>query len=121
MAKIRGFGAYLPARIVDNDEIGRLCGAEPAWIKQQTGIERRRWAAPEERVADLGILAARDCLEKCGADATEIGLVLVASGSGERRSSQQQEQRRPHPCTAAIRQSSFASRRLSWPARCSTA
>ena len=85
MAKLRGFGSYLPARVVDNAEIGPMCGADPAWITQQTGIEQRRWAAPEERVADLGVKAARDCLARCGALATEIGMVLVSSGSSERR------------------------------------
>ena len=85
MAKLRGFGSYLPARVVDNAEIGPRFGADPAWIKQQTGIEERRWAAPGEMVADLGVYAARNCLENCGALATEIGLVLVASGSSERR------------------------------------
>jgi 3-oxoacyl-[acyl-carrier-protein] synthase-3 len=85
MAKLRAFGAYLPARVVDNAEIGPMFGADPAWIRQQTGIEQRRWAAPEERVADLGVKAARDCLANCGAPATEVGMVLVSSGSAERR------------------------------------
>jgi 3-oxoacyl-[acyl-carrier-protein] synthase-3 len=70
---------------VDNAEIGPLCGADPAWIKSQTGIEQRHWAAPEEMVADLGVKAARDCLANCRAVATEVGMVLVASGSAERR------------------------------------
>ena len=85
MPRIRGFGAYLPARVVDNAEIAALCGADPEWITQQTGIERRRWAAPTEHVADLGVLAARDCLANCGVLASEVGLVLVSSGSAERR------------------------------------
>jgi len=85
MARIRGFGAYLPVRVVDNAEIGPMCGADPDWIKQQTGIEQRRWAAPGQMVADMGVLAARDCLANCGEVAREVGLVLVASGSSERR------------------------------------
>ena len=80
-----GFGSYLPARVVDNAEIGFLCGADPDWIKRQTGIEQRRWAASEEKVADMGVFAARDCLANCGASAAEIGLVLVSSGTAERR------------------------------------
>ena len=85
MAKLRGFGSYLPARVVDNAEIGPKCGADPVWILSQTGIEQRRWAAPEESVAEMGVKAARDCLANCGALATEVGMVLVASGSSERR------------------------------------
>lgn len=85
MARIRGFGCYVPSRVVGNPEVGMMTGADPDWILQVSGIRERRWAGPEETVADLGVKAARDCLEKCGVLATEIGLILVASGSGERR------------------------------------
>jgi 3-oxoacyl-[acyl-carrier-protein] synthase-3 len=85
MAKLRGFGSYLPARVVDNSEIGPMCGADPEWIKQQTGIEQRRWTAPGELVADMGVHAANDCLSNCGVLAAEVGLVLVSCGSAERR------------------------------------
>lgn len=84
-SKLRAFGAYLPSRIVDNLEIGRLCGADPDWILQQTGIEQRRWAAPDETVADMGVLAARDCLNNCGPLTSGIGLLLASSGTAERR------------------------------------
>jgi 3-oxoacyl-[acyl-carrier-protein] synthase III len=85
VANLRGFGAYVPERVVDNAEIGRLCGADPEWIKNQTGIEQRRWAGPGELVADMGILAAKDCLAKSGMAAEDVGMVLAASGSAERR------------------------------------
>jgi len=85
MARLRGFGFYVPARVVDNAEIGSKCGADPEWIKQQTGIEERRWAAPGEGVAEMALQAARNCLENAGVLTTEVGLVLVASASGERR------------------------------------
>ena len=85
MARLRGFGFYVPARVVDNEEIGPLTGADPAWISRQTGIEQRRWAASDESVADLGVKAARDCLESCGVLASDIGFVLVYCGSGQQR------------------------------------
>ena len=84
-AKIRAFGAYLPDRIVDNAEIGRLCGAEPDWIRQQTGIEQRRWAAEGQTVAAMAVLAARDCLANAGPLSSGVGLILVSSGTSERR------------------------------------
>jgi len=55
------------------------CDAE--WILQSSGIEERRIAAPGETVADLGVKAAQDCLR----DASAPGLIVVASGSAERR------------------------------------
>ena len=60
-------------------------------IKQQTGIDERRWVAPGEGVVEMALLAARSCLENAGALATEVGLMLVSSGSAEGGG----------PCTAA--------------------
>jgi 3-oxoacyl-[acyl-carrier-protein] synthase-3 len=85
MASLRGFGAYLPERIVDNTEIGGLVGLDPGWILQASGIEQRRFAADEETVASMGVRAASDCLAACGAKVSEVGLILVSSGSAERR------------------------------------
>lgn len=84
-AYIRGFGAYLPSRVVTNAEIAPMVGADEAWLLQVTGIAERRYAAPQQTVAELGLLAARDCLERAGMTAQEIGFILAASGSGERR------------------------------------
>jgi 3-oxoacyl-[acyl-carrier-protein] synthase-3 len=85
MAYLRALGCYLPARIVDNAEMGAMTRTEPAWIAQATGIHQRRFAAPGETVADLGLRAAQDCLDAAGVDASGVGLAMVASGSGERR------------------------------------
>ncbi len=85
MAYLRAFGSYLPARVVDNSELGPMVGADPAWIVQASGIEQRRFAAPEESVATLGAMAAKDCLQSAGIDGSDVGLILVSSGSGERR------------------------------------
>ena len=82
---IRGFGAYLPPRIVTNAEVAPLVGADEAWLLQVTGIEERRYAAPEQTVAELGVLAARDCLEHAAMTPQEISFIICASGSGERR------------------------------------
>jgi 3-oxoacyl-[acyl-carrier-protein] synthase III len=85
MAYLRAFGSYLPSRVMDNDELAPLVGADAAWVLSATGIEQRRFAAPEENVASLGIRAAKDCLDAAAAAAGEIGLLLAASGSGELR------------------------------------
>jgi 3-oxoacyl-[acyl-carrier-protein] synthase-3 len=81
MAYLRAFGCYLPERVVDNAEIAAAVGVDPAWILQATGIEQRRFAAPNETVASMGVRAAQDCLD----DTDGIGLILVSSGSAARR------------------------------------
>lgn len=85
MAYLRALGSYLPARVVDNAELAPLVGVDPDWLLRATGIEQRRYAAPEETTATLGIQAARDCLASAGIAASEVRLILVSSGSGERR------------------------------------
>jgi 3-oxoacyl-[acyl-carrier-protein] synthase III len=85
MAYLRSPGCYLPSRVVDNAELALLLGVDPIWILQATGIAERRFAAPEESVATMGAMAARDCLASSGISAADVGLILVSSGSGERR------------------------------------
>jgi len=85
MAYLRAFGAYLPSRIVDNHELAAATGTDAEWILRSTGIEQRRYAAPEESVASLGVLAAKNCLENAGLVARDIGLVLAACSSAEHR------------------------------------
>ena len=85
MAYLRSLGCYLPFRIVENAEVAGHLGVEPAWILQVSGITQRRFAAAEESVASLGAMAAKDCLASEGVGAGEVGLILVSSGSAERR------------------------------------
>jgi 3-oxoacyl-[acyl-carrier-protein] synthase-3 len=82
VAGIGGFGHYLPARVVSNAELAAKLGCEVEWIREASGIRERRYAAEGETVADLALAAARDCLSKAPA---EIGLVILSTGSAERR------------------------------------
>jgi 3-oxoacyl-[acyl-carrier-protein] synthase-3 len=82
---IRGFGAYLPSRIVTNAELAAQLNCEAGWILDVSGIEERRYADPEETVASMGVVAAERCLERAGVKAGDLGMILVSSGSSERR------------------------------------
>lgn len=81
MAFIRGFGSWLPSRIVTNEEIAERVGKEASWIRDVSGIEQRRWGAPEDTVVAMGARAGNNCLETSGATKEEIGLVIVSTGS----------------------------------------
>ena len=54
MAAIRGFGAYLPSRVVTNAELAARLDCEAGWILDVSGIEERRYAVPDESVASMG-------------------------------------------------------------------
>lgn len=84
MAFLRAFGSWLPPRRVSNRELAPLVDATPEWILEVSGIEERRYAAETDTVAGIGVLAAQNCLERAGATAAELGMILVASGSSGR-------------------------------------
>jgi 3-oxoacyl-[acyl-carrier-protein] synthase-3 len=85
MAYLASFGKYLPERAVSNEEIAPLISAEPDWIFEMSGIRDRRWAGPEDTVAAMGVKAAERALERAGVPASSVGVILVASGTSERR------------------------------------
>ncbi len=51
------------------------------WIEQVCGIRERRYAAPDQTVIDLAVLAAERCLANAGLAAADVGTLLVSSGS----------------------------------------
>lgn len=79
-AYLHGFGRYLPERVVANAELAERMDRTPEWIENACGIRERRYAAPDEGVVEMAVRAAQDCLARTGA--ADIGLVVVASGSG---------------------------------------
>ncbi len=83
MAYLGSFASYLPSRIVTNDEMAQSVGCDAAWIQSTSGIDSRRFADTNESVADLAVMAGRACL--AASPGRSIGLVIVASGSADRR------------------------------------
>ncbi|MDP8982301.1 MAG: ketoacyl-ACP synthase III [Acidobacteriota bacterium] len=71
--------------MVTNDELAPKLDTTPQWILDVSGIEQRRFAGANETVADLAVAAARDCLRNAGLAVADIGMLIVASGSSERR------------------------------------
>lgn len=83
-AYLHAFGAYLPERVIANAELAERVGRTSEWIENVSGIQERRWAAPEQTVADMGVAAAGECLRRAGVAANALSLLIVASGSGAR-------------------------------------
>lgn len=78
-SRVLGCGAYLPERIVTNDELSRKIDTSNDWIVERTGIRERRIAAPGERTSDLALRAARAALKSAGFAASEIDLTVLAT------------------------------------------
>jgi 3-oxoacyl-[acyl-carrier-protein] synthase III len=81
---IRGVGAYLPKRVMTNDDLARLVDTSDEWIKERTGIEQRHIADDGELTSDLGIAASRQALVRSGIDPIDIDLVICATATPDR-------------------------------------
>ncbi|WP_420404926.1 beta-ketoacyl-ACP synthase III [Nisaea sp.] len=74
-----GCGAYLPQRIVTNDELAEKVDTSDEWISKRTGIRQRHVAADGEMTSDLAVAAARAALENAGMEIADIDLIVVAT------------------------------------------
>jgi 3-oxoacyl-[acyl-carrier-protein] synthase-3 len=78
-ARIMSVGGYRPSRVVTNDEICERIDSTDQWIRERTGIESRRWAAPDESVTDMCLAAGGKAVAQAGIAPTQIGAVIVAT------------------------------------------
>ena len=79
--KIIGTGSYLPEQVRTNADLEKMVDTSDEWIVSRTGIRERRIAGPDESVSTLGYEAAKRALEMAGIDASELGLIVVATTS----------------------------------------
>src|SRR5437763_1674050 len=82
-AAVTGLGVALPPDAVPSDAIGARLGLAPGWIERRTGIESRRRARSDLRLADLAADAASAALEDAGVDAGQVDTVIVATLSAD--------------------------------------
>ena len=78
---LAGVGAYLPARVVSNDELSRTVETSDEWIHERTGIRQRYIAAPHETAAFMGTSAARAALADAGAGPAEVDAIILATST----------------------------------------
>jgi len=76
-----GVGSYLPARIMENDELAKTLDTTHDWIVERTGIHRRHIAADGEMTSDLAFHAAQRALDMAGMGIGEIDLIVVATAT----------------------------------------
>jgi len=76
---ITGLGCYAPERVLTNEELARTVDTSDEWIVERTGIRERRVAAPDQAMTDLALPAAVQALERAGASAASIDLIVVAT------------------------------------------
>ncbi|MEC3981916.1 beta-ketoacyl-ACP synthase III [Amycolatopsis sp. H20-H5] len=80
-AVVAGLGAWLPPRVVDNEEISRYLDTSDEWIRARTGIGERHVVDPGMSTVDLAVEAGRRALDSAGPGA--IDAVLLATSTAD--------------------------------------
>ena len=75
-ARLTGWGASLPEKVVTNADLEATLDTTDAWIVERTGIRERRIGGT---TTGLAIEAGRQALERAGTTGAEVDLVLLAT------------------------------------------
>lgn len=80
--RILGTGAYVPEKIVTNDDLAQMVETNDEWIVQRVGVKQRHISV-DETAADLAAKAAASALLSAGISGEEIDLIICATISSE--------------------------------------
>ncbi len=78
-SRILGVGAYVPPRVVTNQELSTLMETSNEWIIERTGIEERRWVSDGETGAQMAAKASAQALERAKLSARDIDMIIYAT------------------------------------------
>jgi len=78
-----GVGAYVPERVMSNEDWREYVDTSDDWIVSRTGILRRRVAAPNETTVDLAVKAAQSVLDDTGLRPTDVDELVIATDTPE--------------------------------------
>ncbi len=78
-AKILGVGRYVPSKVVTNHDLTAMMDTNDEWIRQRTGIEERHFSEGNTGAADMGLIAARQALQRAGLQAKDVDCIILAT------------------------------------------
>jgi len=78
-ARIAGSGAYLPEKVLTNQDLEQMANTTDAWIRARTGIRQRHVVSEGETCVDLAEIAARRAIDAAGIRAEDIDLIVMAT------------------------------------------
>ena len=80
-AVVAGTGAYLPEKILTNQDLEKSLDTSDAWITERTGIRERRIAAEEESSSSMAAKAGKQALEDGGISPVDVDMIIVCTSS----------------------------------------
>ena len=83
-SEIHSTGSYLPEKFIHNEDLDQFPKTSKFLISQKTGVFSRRMAGDDECTSDLGLKAARKCIDKINFPPEKIDCVMVSTSSPDR-------------------------------------
>ena len=78
-AKISAVGAWVPPRVLTNDDLAQMVDTSNEWILERTGIRERHIADPDIATSDMAIHAARAALANRGTSAEDVDAIILCT------------------------------------------
>ncbi|GAA8230489.1 ketoacyl-ACP synthase III [Helicobacter pylori] len=78
-ASLKSIAMHVPSERVKNAEFQQFLDTSDEWIEKRTGIKERRFANDKEKSSDLGVIAAKQAIERAHLTPKDIDLVVVAT------------------------------------------
>ncbi len=80
-AEIKGWGKYVPSKVLTNDDLSKMVDTSDEWITARTGIKERRIRTENDTTTSMACAAANDALAVAGLTAADLDLIVVANSS----------------------------------------
>lgn len=78
-ARITAQGAYIPEKILTNEELEDIVDTNDEWIVKRTGIKERRISKENEQTSDLAYKAVIDLQNKYGKNIKDVDFIIVCT------------------------------------------
>lgn len=80
-AKITGWGKYVPAKVLTNDDLAQMVDTSDEWITTRTGIKERRIRTENDTTSSMSVEAAKAALDVAGITPLDLDLIIVCTSS----------------------------------------
>ncbi|MFI2857810.1 ketoacyl-ACP synthase III [Paenibacillus sp. JSM ZJ436] len=80
-SRVTAIGAYVPERILTNEDLQKMVDTSDEWIVQRTGMRERRIAAEGQFTSDLAEQAVKDMVRRYGISVQDVDMILVATST----------------------------------------
>lgn len=78
-AKISAVGAWVPPRVLTNEDLAQMVETSNEWILERTGIRERHIADPGIATSDMAIEAAKAALAHHGSTAEDVDAIILCT------------------------------------------